>query len=191
MVHIFYVSWVTVHILVLTIGFAIGLASGLKIPIFGDAFAMLFVGLLLMVTQSYLLNRQFDLSGNWVIYSFIGLILGVAASFVFILVTDSILGLTISHIVALPISLLVLTLFQSWLLRDKFAALYTWPLVSLLALFIAYIFLYLISLQIDLALDLLGDRRPEYSKIPIWGFTGSIIGLIYGLMTGYILINTK
>lgn len=189
MIDNFFIAWILVHTIVLSIGFALGLAAGLKIPIFGDALAMLIVGLLLMLTQNYLLIEQFEISGNWVLYSFVGLILGVAGSFIFILLTDKIFGLKNSHILSLPISLAVLTLFQAFLLDKQLEELYIWPSMSLFALGLSALVLFSINMRIDLAFDLLDTRKPDLSKIPVWGFIGFIIGLIYGIVTGFVLVN--
>jgi len=173
------------HVMILGIGFAIGLLVGLKVPIFGDAIAMLVIGVLLMVSQYYLLKDQLNISSDWIIYSFAGLIIGVGGSFVFILLTTRFFGLTKSHIYSFPISLFVLTTFQAFLLKNTFSNLMIWPSISLFALFVASIILFAINSRWDLAFDLLGDRRPELNKAPVWGFTGIVIGLIYGLITGY------
>lgn len=189
MLNNFFLSWVIVHVIVLSIGFAIGLTAGLKVPIFGDAMAMLIVGILLMSTQYYLLLEQFEIKGNWLLYSFVGLILGVAGSFLFILFTDHIFGLKNSHIYSFPISLVVFTVFQALILDKQFKSLYIWPVISLVALVLAAIVLLVINLRFDLAFDLLATREPDLSKIPIWGFTGFVIGLIYGVVTGVALNN--
>ncbi|MHA2028316.1 MAG: hypothetical protein ACW99A_14670 [Candidatus Kariarchaeaceae archaeon] len=178
------------HSIVLSVGFAAGLAAGLKIPIIGDAFAMLIVGLLLMSSQYFLLLKQFDITGNWILYSFVGLIVGVGLSFLFILLTDKIFGLKNSHILSLPISLVVLTIFQAFLLKGQLQHLYIWPAFSLLALILSTLILYVINRRFNLAFDLLATRKPQLSKIPVWGFTGFVVGLIYGLVTGQVLVNS-
>lgn len=183
----FFLIWTVTHLMVLGIGFGVGLAAGLKIPIVGDAIAMLLVGLLLMLSEFYILNAHIDTSTDWLLYSFIGLILGVGASFVFILITTHRFGLKNSHIFSFPISLLVIATFQTLVLRDQFDNLLMWPFISMLSLVIASLILYIINNKYNLAMRLLADRKPEYNKIPIWIFTGSVLGLIYGMITGYFL----
>lgn len=50
----FFLIWAVTHLMVLGIGIGVGLAAGLKIPIVGDAIAMLLVGLLLMFSEFYI-----------------------------------------------------------------------------------------------------------------------------------------
>ena len=138
-----------------------------------------------LLSQYYLLKDELNISSDWIIYSFAGLIIGVGGSFVFILLTTRVLGLIKSHIYSFPISLFVLTSFQAFLLKNTFSNLLVWPLISIFGLAIAAILLFAINSRWDLAFDLLGDRRPELNKLPVWGFTGAVIGLIYGLITGY------
>lgn len=188
MIDNFFLVWVSVHALVLGFGFAIGLVSGLKIPILGDVIATFLVGRLLIFTQNYLLINQFEISGNWILYSLIGLIVGVGGGFLFIFLTSRVLGLKNSHILSLPITLSVLTIFQVFQIQNLIISLYVWPIISMAALIFGFIVLYIINRRYDLALELLANREPDFSKIKVWAFTGLILGLFYGVFTGFVLI---
>ena len=196
MMNNFFLYWITFHGLVLAFGFGVGLAVGVKIPVIGDTIAMLLVGGLLMIMQYILLNDQFGISKDWIKYSFIGLILGVAVAFIFILIFDKNIGLEKSHIWGLPIALGILALIQALVFKkaavkhiDNY---FMWPLISLLALGLAAIILILVNSRYDLAFNLLADRHLDIpQKIQKWAMTGFIIGIVYGIVTGILLNASK
>jgi len=166
--------------------FGIGIFLGFEIHTMGDILATLLVGLSFMVVQGFFMPAEVDM-WSWAVNTGIGALVGVALSFLLImlLVRSDTTELDYSHAWSFPLVLLGIVVFQFRYLTTivSLQVATTWVVDSLLGFAAGFVFLAGMNRVSDLDLDILQDREVDYGAIAKWAFMGLVIGFMYTLFT--------
>jgi len=172
-------------------GFAVGLIAGFSLPVIGDVIAVIIFTGSVLYFQHQLLKEIYPWSKNFIRRSVYGFVIGLTISFVFTLIADKFLGLSLAHILAFPIVLFVTIYYQFLILKKHYSNAQIWIYTSVVSTFISFFILVVLSQYVDLRFDLLDVRQQDYSAVIPWWFVGLLMGFNYGLFSGLVLRGYK
>lgn len=128
---------------------------------------------------------------NFIRRSVYGFVIGLTISFVFTLIADNFIGLSLAHIIAFPMIIFVTIYYQYLVLKKYYSNAQIWIYASVISTLISFVVLIIISQFINLRFDLLDIRQQDYSAVLPWWFVGFLLGFNYGLSTGLVLSGYK
>jgi len=173
-----------------SVGFLSGLVLGFYYPIIGDITAVLLSGSLVLGIQTIMLPKQVQ-QRAWLVQTGLGLLVGILLSFFFTLLLSrlAIVPLDVSHVIAFPVIIVVIALFQYSDLAKYYETdlAFSWAVFPTLGIVGGMFVIGLLSTVIPIELTVLENRGPDLIRVLPWGLIGGVLGLGYGMSTGFVI----